>query len=83
MRKVLVVDDDADLRALYKQSLVNDNFVVDEVADVTTALELISQRHYSAIITDLLFPAMDGIHLIKKARLKDSKKPRNSDCRFD
>lgn len=73
MKKVLIIEDNADLRILYKQKFINENFSVDETADASKALQLLRHNLYDVIITDLLFPSMDGLQLIRNIKAKDSK----------
>jgi len=67
-RKLLVVDDDArNLFALTKV-LRAKGFVVEVAADGAKALELLSQDHFSAVLTDIMMPDMDGYALIREIR---------------
>src|SRR5262249_43037512 len=59
VRRVLVVDDDADLRRLLRGLLEKDGWVVDEAADGREALVRLSARP-SLVLLDLLMPVMDG-----------------------
>ncbi|MDX8400460.1 MAG: response regulator [Gallionellaceae bacterium] len=67
-RKLLIVDDDArNLFALTK-ALRAKGFVVEVAADGAKALELLSQDHFSAVLTDIMMPDMDGYALIREIR---------------
>ncbi|OGM11884.1 hypothetical protein A2Z22_01475 [Candidatus Woesebacteria bacterium RBG_16_34_12] len=72
MRKILIVDDDDDLRKLYTQTFLDSKYDVDEATSVNNALDLLGKNSYDIIITDILFPGMDGVYIIKKARSQDS-----------
>jgi two-component system, cell cycle sensor histidine kinase and response regulator CckA len=67
---ILVVDDEASIRQLYRVVLSRLGFRVLTAADGTDALEHVA-RHESelrAIITDVLMPNMDGVALIQALR---------------
>ena len=68
MTRILVVDDDDQIRALLREVLERDQFEVMDAADGDAALAL--QRKYPAdlIITDLIMPAKDGIETIMEFR---------------
>lgn len=67
MASVLLVDDEKNirngLRAIISRSgsVFND---IDECSGGETALQMMAQKHYDLLITDLLMPQMDGIELL-------------------
>ena len=62
--QVLVVDDDADVRALYADALAESGHTVAMAADGSAALEhLRDGDHPCVILTDLRMPRMDGFEL--------------------
>ncbi len=69
-RCLLVVDDEADFRALFRRHFRRRGYEVLEAADGVAALELF-ERHAATIdlvATDILMPRMRGEELIKKLR---------------
>ena len=60
---ILVVDDEADIRALLKDFLENKDFSVMEAADGAQALELAKKHVPDLIITDMLLPKVHGIEV--------------------
>ncbi len=60
MARVLVVDDEVDIRQVLVYVLADEGYEVDEASDGETALELIERRHPDIIILDMKMPAMDG-----------------------
>jgi DNA-binding response OmpR family regulator len=60
-RVVLLVEDDVDLRRLYRAALSLDGFVVDEAGDGLHALRWIEQRRPDLIVLDLGLPTVDGL----------------------
>ena len=65
-KRVLVVDDDADIRLLIKTTLGQRGLTVDTVEGGAEALDLIQQNHYSVVLLDLMMPGMDGFTVLQK-----------------
>jgi CheY-like chemotaxis protein len=66
--KVLVVDDEPDVR-LYLRTLLSDNgFEVNEAADADEAMEQLDQQRPDAIILDIMMPGRSGVTLFNKIR---------------
>lgn len=57
--RVLVADDNEATCTLIRALLQNE-FVIDVVSDGNEAVELLRNRHYDAILLDLLMPIADG-----------------------
>ncbi len=75
MRKVLVVEDDQEIRNLLKNFLVENGFEVDEAKDGNIASDKISGEQYDIILMDMMLPFKSGDVLIKELRdSKDAKK---------
>src|SRR5437762_11213042 len=64
-RRILVVDDEANLRKVLAAILARDGYEVVEAADGEQALGLIGHR-VAAIITDLKMPRVDGMALLRR-----------------
>jgi len=65
---VLIVEDDAATRRLYKFLLTNGGYAVLEAEDGVTALEQLTRNHCELVITDMNMPRMDGMELIQAIR---------------
>ncbi|RYG73640.1 response regulator transcription factor [Lentibacillus lipolyticus] len=72
--KILVVDDEDRIRRLVRMYLEKEDFVVEEAADGTEALELGQNNDYDLILLDIMMPGMDGIEVAKELR-KDKTTP--------
>lgn len=69
---ILLVDDEPDLRASLKEFLTQDGYWVEEAESFRTALDLVGQRHYPVIVTDLNMPGgLSGLDLISAVKAKD------------
>ena len=62
--RLLVVDDEPDLRALYELTLLRDGYELDTAESVADALELLTRQHYSAVITDMRLPDGSGMDIL-------------------
>ena len=73
--KILIVDDEARMRKLIGDFLVNNNFDVIEAVDGEDALKVFySTKGISLIILDVMMPKLDGYEVLKTIR-NDSKVP--------
>ncbi len=72
--RVLVVDDDPDLRELLAGFLGASGFIVDAAADGVQMRARIAQQAPDAIVLDLMLPVEDGLTLARELR-KDSDVP--------
>ena len=62
--KVLIADDDQDVREVLSEALKEENFKVDVVENGLDAFELIKRKIYDVIITDYQMPKMSGMELV-------------------
>jgi len=62
--RVLVVDDDSDVRDLLTTMLRQRSLAVDVAADGRQAIDLMREHQYTVIILDLLMPVMDGFAVL-------------------
>ena len=68
--RILVVDDEPSIRELLTKTLSIADYIVDTAADGGTALARLREGHtYDLIIADLKMPGMDGLILIRQARM--------------
>jgi CheY-like chemotaxis protein len=61
VQRVLVTDDDDDLRALVVRVVEQAGYGVDAVTDGEAGLERLGQQAYDVILCDLRMPRMDGV----------------------
>ena len=66
--RLLVVDDDAEVRTTIAQMLTERGHAVDAVAHGTTALAALAAEPFDLVIADFLMPMMNGAELIEEAR---------------
>jgi len=76
LKKVLLIDDDEDLReALSEQLLMTEDFDVHEGASGAEALEKVKQHSYDLLILDVGLPDTDGRELCRLIRKQGVKCP--------
>jgi two-component system alkaline phosphatase synthesis response regulator PhoP len=66
--RILLVEDERDIRELVRYGLEQEGFVVDEAADADTALERISRRAPDLMVLDVMLPGMSGLELCRRMR---------------
>jgi two-component system response regulator PilR (NtrC family) len=67
--RVLVVDDEADLRELLQLTLVRMGLDVDCASDLSEARRFIGDNRYDLCLTDMRLPDGDGLSLVAEIAL--------------
>jgi DNA-binding response OmpR family regulator len=66
--KILLVEDQRELRELVKNFLEKNNYVVDEAEDGSIGLEKVFANEYDCVVMDLNLPKVDGVEVVKRMR---------------
>jgi CheY-like chemotaxis protein len=66
--RVLIVDDDPDLRALARMALAKGGFIVLEAGSAAEALQSVLAAPPSMVVLDVLMPEVDGLELLRRLR---------------
>lgn len=66
--RILIVDDDAAVRAALERTLSGEGLTVEVVSDAFQALDRLDQRPQDAVLLDLKMPGMDGLGLLDNLR---------------
>ncbi|MBI5643165.1 MAG: sigma-54-dependent Fis family transcriptional regulator [Deltaproteobacteria bacterium] len=69
--KILITDDDVDLRELLTEAVKNWGYTVSVAKEGEEALRKLRMERYDIVITDLMMPGMDGLALLKKIKELD------------
>jgi two-component system, OmpR family, alkaline phosphatase synthesis response regulator PhoP len=69
--RVLVVEDEQDIRSLVRFNLEQEGFAVDEAQDGAEAYDAIARRMPTAMVLDLMLPGMSGLDLCQKLRAEN------------
>lgn len=68
MYRVMVVDDDWQMREMMHQALARDGYEVTEAANGKIGLDLHRKNPVDLVITDLIMPEKEGIETIRELR---------------
>lgn len=66
--RVLIAEDDAGLRRVLEQGLLEANYVVDSVADGDQACHYLREYEYVAVVLDWRMPGRSGLEVVSWAR---------------
>ena len=75
MFHILVVDDDKNIRMLYRAVLEAENYTVFTAEDGEAALRLMDQHHIDLVVLDIMMPKMDGYEFTRTLREGNSSLP--------
>ena len=75
MLKILIVEDDRELRRLFAHVLIKNGYTVKEVGNGKEALENIDAEYFDLIISDIMMPVMDGYELVRLLREQGNTTP--------
>lgn len=73
--KILVIEDEQDLRDMICTSLLKEKFVVETAADYFLALDKVNDYDYDCILLDIMLPGGSGLDVLrelKRLRRSDS-----------
>ena len=68
MVRVVVIDDETDVRVVVKKVLERAGYEVDAVGSGEEGLEVIGASGADLVITDIIMPGMDGIAVVNNVR---------------
>jgi CheY-like chemotaxis protein len=68
MPNILVVDDKDSLRNMLIETLVEEGYRVDAAEDGTKALDLVRNKSYDLVLTDLKMPDVDGLSVLSEIK---------------
>lgn len=68
MLKILIAEDDRELRRLFAHVLIKNGYSVKEVSNGQEALDAMDNDYYDLIISDIMMPVMDGYEFVRSLR---------------
>lgn len=75
MLKILIAEDDRELRHLFSHVLMNKGYTVRGVSNGQEALDALDADYYDLILSDIMMPVMDGYALVRQLRQSGSTIP--------
>lgn len=66
--RILVVDDEPDLRTLYELTLLREGFSVDTAESLATAFDHLREHRFDVVITDMRLPDGLGMEIMRHIR---------------
>src|SRR3954464_8604313 len=63
--RILVIDDEPDLRTLYELTLLREGYRVEAAGDLLQARQQLSEHRFDAVITDMRLPDGLGLELLR------------------
>lgn len=70
MKKILIVEDELEIRQLLANYLRNDGFSVSEAEDGVAAIELFDKEKFDLVVLDILIPKIDGYGVCELVKSK-------------
>jgi DNA-binding response OmpR family regulator len=67
-KRILIVEDDNFTGESLKSLLEEKGFIIDFVPNGHTAMDYLLAKSYDLVITDLMMPLMDGLHLLNRIK---------------
>ena len=66
--KILIIEDEPEMQDLIRQSLENENFLVETASDYHTGLDKIVSYDYDCILLDIMLPGGSGLDLLQELK---------------
>ena len=68
MLKILIAEDDRELRQLFSHVLAKHGYTVTGVSNGQEALDALDRDFYDLVLSDIMMPVMDGYSLVQQLR---------------
>ncbi len=75
MFKILIAEDDSELRGLFEKVLSKNGYSARGVENGAEVLRMLEQEYFDLIISDIMMPGMDGYELVRALRESGSQIP--------
>lgn len=75
MFKILVIEDEKNLRVLYQQDFERDGFEVVTAATAVDGLQLVESERPDLVVMDIRLPGMDGLEAMSRVLDKNPRVP--------
>jgi CheY-like chemotaxis protein len=71
-RRILVVDDDAEIRGLVRNVLERVGYEVSTARDGAQAIDLLAKSDYDVVLLDVMMPGLSGLEVVESLRRDNS-----------
>lgn len=68
MKKILIVEDETNLRKIMRYDIVHAGYECSEVDDGQKAIDMVSNNHFDLILLDWMIPSLSGIEVVEKLK---------------
>ncbi|MFK7934212.1 MAG: response regulator transcription factor, partial [Saprospiraceae bacterium] len=75
MMRILLVEDEENIRDVVKLNLEMEDYEVVTAADGRTALKHFKEQHFDLLILDVMLPEVDGFQIVEQVRLTNMDVP--------
>ncbi|UCD87844.1 MAG: response regulator [Desulfobacterales bacterium] len=70
MQQILIIDDEEQIRAVFKEMLGRSGYMVSEASNGKEGLMLQREKPADLIITDIIMPEKEGLETIRELRIE-------------
>jgi DNA-binding NtrC family response regulator len=74
-RRILVIDDEADIRESLEMLLTSENYLVDLAENATIGFQKFESGNYDVVLLDLMMPDRSGMDVLTDIRERDKETP--------
>ena len=75
LQKILVVDDEENMLALFKRVLGKEGYDIECVDSGRRSVQLVKEKPFELAIVDVSMPDMDGIEVLARLKVMDKEMP--------
>ncbi len=68
VKKLLLVEDDPQIRGLVSMLLKNEHIEISEAADGGETMEILARESFDVIVLDIMMPVLDGYEVLRRIR---------------
>jgi DNA-binding NtrC family response regulator len=73
--RILIIDDEADIRESLETLLSLEGYLVDQAATATEGMRMLEHGDYDLVLLDLMMPDKSGMDVLKEVRERDRETP--------
>jgi DNA-binding response OmpR family regulator len=73
--RVLLVEDDPNLRGFLRKAFREEGFLVDDAASGDVGLALALEKDFDCVVLDRMLPELDGLELLRQLRARGKRTP--------